>query len=197
MKDLYLQLIEIFIRRKDKFNKAEDRARRRDKYFTEIKAIDQNPNFDEDQKRVLKDSAAQNLTGSSLVTHQFVNYFLRKNYSSNFEISAATVAFWGSCIYFYDLEDGYITRIEINKFNYWCNLFMCFITCSGLGVVLVLLVLNGGEAVNFLSTNYHISATIIGALYLGLVFLILCISVFFFYLYTTLLEVKSSVNNSL
>lgn len=191
------KFLEIWISRKDKFKKADERANRRNDYFNEIKKIDSDTDLDEDQKRVLKDSAAQKLTGSSLVTHQFVSYFHRNNYSSNFEIIAATVAFWGSCISIYDLEDGYITRIEINNFNYWCNLFMCFITCSGLGVLLFFLVLNGGEVVNFLSTNYHISATIFGALYLGLVLLIFCISVFFFYLYTTLLEVKSSVNNSL
>lgn len=191
------KFLEIWISRKDKFKKADERANRRNDYFNEIKKIDSDTDLDEDQKRVLKDSAAQKLTGSSLVTHQFVSYFLRNNYSSNFEIIAATVAFWGSCISFYDLEDGYITRIEIHNVNYWCNLLMCFISCVGLGALLVFLILNGGEVVNFLSTHYHISATIFGAIYLGFVLIIFFIVLFFFYLYITLLEVKSSINNSL
>lgn len=64
-----MKAIELFINRKDKFKKAEERATRREVFFKEIAELDNNESLDEDRKRAMKNSAAQKLTGSGLVTY--------------------------------------------------------------------------------------------------------------------------------
>lgn len=188
-----MKLIEIFINRKDKYKKAEERSKRREMYFDEITSIENNHNLDANQKRALKNSAAQKLTGSGLATYEFLDYYYRHPDFINFEILSPMVAFWDqTLIKTYDNENR-IIKLEFNESAYWKELFFAFLSCIFLLAGLIFFAKQGNAIINFISSNYYINTNIIGVAYLIFILGLIGITLFFGFLFLTLLDLKRLV----
>lgn len=189
----FMKLIEIFINRKDKYKKAEERSKRREMYFDEITSIENNPNLDANQKRALKNSAAQKLTGSGLATYEFLDYYYRHPDFINFEILSPMVAFWDqTLIKTYDNEKR-IIKLEFNESAYWKELSFAFLSCIFLLAGLTFFAKQGNAIINFISSNYYINTNIIGVAYLIFILGLIGITLFFGFLFLTLLDLKRLV----
>ncbi|MGC3818636.1 hypothetical protein [Acinetobacter sp. G11] len=184
------KLIEIYISRKDKFKKAEERLKRRETYFEEISAIEINQNLNPSQKRAMKNSAAQKLAGSGLATYEFIDYYCRHPNFINFEIISPMVAYWDqTLIKTYDDEEK-IIKIEFNKMAYWKEKLLSFFSCILLLIGLIFFAVQGNSIINFISSNYYINTNIIGIAYLIFILGLLGIFLFFGFLFLTLLDLK-------
>lgn len=189
----FMKLIEIFINRKDKYKKAEERSKRREMYFDEITSIENNPNLDANQKRALKNSAAQKLTGSGLATYEFLDYYYRHPDFINFEILSPMVAFWDqTLIKTYDNEKR-IIKLEFNESAYWKELSFAFLSCIFLLAGLIFFAKQGNAIINFISSNYYINTNVIGVAYLIFILGLIGITLFFGFLFLTLLDLKRLV----
>ncbi|GAA5562438.1 hypothetical protein Asch02_03973 [Acinetobacter schindleri] len=94
MLDFLWKVIELFINRKNKFQKVKDVLERKKEFFREVARIDEDENLDEHEKRALKNALAQVLCGSRTVNYDLVDYYLRNKNFRNFEIISPLVAFW-------------------------------------------------------------------------------------------------------
>lgn len=189
------KLLEIWISRKDKFKKAEDRAKRREDFFNEIQLIEKEEKSGLDQSivRAKKNSAAQKLTGSGLVTYEFVDYYLRNPNFINFEILSPMVGFWEEVILKTYDEEHKLIKIEIKRWKYRKELFLCFSTCIFYFFIIWLLLKVAHETIEYLAFNLHISESVVGIIYSGVPLIFLCLLLFFCYLFVTLLDLERLV----
>lgn len=109
---------ELYLNRKDKFIKAEERLKRRLAFFEEVKKLDENNDLDENEKRSIRNSLAQIVCGSRLVDYELVEYYLKNKNFRNFEVIAPIVAFWDESIIKELDETGKIKEIKINERKY-------------------------------------------------------------------------------
>ncbi|WP_336942856.1 hypothetical protein [Acinetobacter modestus] len=188
------KLLEIWISRKDKFKKAEDRAKRREDFFNEIQLIEKEEKSGLDQSivRAKKNSAAQKLTGSGLVTYEFVDYYLRNPNFINFETLSPMVGFWEDVIK-KTYQDEKLVKIEINNFLYCKELGMSISTFLFSLLMIFLTVIAGKSSIKFLAENLHLSESIIAIVYCAIPLLFVCLSIFFGYLFLTLVDLKRLV----
>lgn len=187
------KLIELYLNRKDKFKKAEERLKRREVYFEEIASIEKNQNLDSDQKRAMKNSAAQKLTGSGLATYEFVDYYSRNPNFINFEILSPMVAFWDqTLIKTYD-DEKRIIKLELNRKAYWKEKILSFFSCASLGLGIFFLTKYGHVFINLISSNFFISSQIIGIAYLIFILGLIGLLLFFGFLFLTLIDLKRLV----
>ncbi|WP_312586420.1 hypothetical protein [Acinetobacter sp.] len=187
------KLIEIYISRKDKFKKAEERLKRREAYFEEISAIEKNQNLDPYQKRAMKNSAAQKLAGSGLATYEFVDYYCRHPDFINFEVISPMVAYWDqTLIKTYD-EGERIVKLEFNKKAYWKEMIFSFISWLFVLVGLIFFAIQANVIINLISSNYYINKNIVGIAYLIFILGLVGITLFFGFLFLTLLDLKRLV----
>lgn len=187
------KLIELYTNRKDSFKKAEERSDRREKYFQEISAIKINNDLNEYRKRALKNSAAQKLSGSGLVTYEFVDYYCRNPNFTNFEIIAPIVFLWEQVLKKTYDESGNLIHLEIIWSKYIKELALSFMSFLFIGSLLALLIFKGNTIVNFFSSGFYVSQSIVGIVYLVSLCFVLCALIFFLYLFLSLSDLRRLV----
>jgi len=174
-----LKLLEIYLNRKDKFKKIEERSERRVTYFAEISDINNDTDMTDHQKKVLKNSAAQKLAGSLLVDFELVDYFSKHPDFNNFDVIAPLVAFWDeTLIKTYD-ENLVLIKLELDpkahrKEKKNIKLSICFFAFAS-----VYFFMTSNSIIKYISTNFYISETVLG-LFFALILLIITGLIFFF-----------------
>ncbi len=111
------KILLLFVERKNKFQRAEEKLERRIKYFEDIKAID-DLNVDEAEKRARKNTAAQALVGSEIVSYRLIEFLIKNKNIINYEIVAKTLALWDTSLKIDKNEDNQITGIYLNNFKF-------------------------------------------------------------------------------
>ncbi len=187
------KLIELYINRKDKFKKADERLSRRQEYFKEIQLIEANKDLNSNEKRALLNSAAQKLTGSGLVTFEFADYYLRHPSFINFEIISPMVAFWDQMlIKTYD-EKQKIIKLEINRVKYVKEIASALFSSLFMAIVIFIFVRNGNQIINYLSDNFYVSKSFLGLAYLLFILLLVGLFILFNFIFLTLSVLKRLV----
>ncbi|ATZ63692.1 hypothetical protein [Acinetobacter bereziniae] len=187
------KLIELYINRKDKFKKADERLSRRQEYFKEIQLIEANKDLNSNEKRALLNSAAQKLTGSGLVTFEFADYYLRHPSFINFEIISPMVAFWDQMlIKTYD-EKQKIIKLEINRVKYVKEIASALFSSLFMAIVIFIFVRNGNQIINYLSDNFYVSKSFLGLAYLLFILLLVGLFILFNFIFLTLSDLKRLV----
>ncbi|MDQ9819251.1 hypothetical protein RFY44_10195 [Acinetobacter bereziniae] len=187
------KLIELYINRKDKFKKADERLSRRQEYFKEIQLIEANKDLNSNEKRALLNSAAQKLTGSGLVTFEFADYYLRHPSFINFEIISPMVAFWDQVlIKAYD-EKQKIIKLEINRVKYVKEIASALFSSLFMAIVIFIFVRNGNQIINYLSDNFYVSKSFLGLAYLLFILLLVGLFILFNFIFLTLSDLKRLV----
>lgn len=169
---------ELYLNRKDKFIKAEERLKRRLAFFEEVKKLDENNDLDEHEKRSIRNSLAQIVCGSRLVDYELVEYYQKNKNFRNFEVIVPIVAFWDESIIKEFDETGKIKQIKINEKKYiqekiymiFSNLFVFFVA--------LLFLINYERVMNVFVSTFHMDSYF--ALYVcGFLFLIITFLVLF------------------
>jgi len=187
------KLIELYINRKDKFKKLEERGKRRVNYFKEIAEIDADKDITLEEKRARKNSAAQKLIGNGLATQELVDYYFRHPEFVNFEIIAPIVGFWDQVlIKIYD-EDRKIIGLQLNQKLYFKELTMAVSSLILFAFIFIALIYFGNGFINFMAANFYISKSILGVAYLVLVSPIFLMFLFMVYLFLNLTDLKRLV----
>ncbi|MCH7337150.1 hypothetical protein [Acinetobacter sp. NIPH 2699] len=172
---------ELYLNRKDKFIKAEERLKRRLIFFEEVKKINANNDLDEHEKRTIRNSLAQIVCGSRLVDYELVQYYQKNKNFRNFEVIAPIVAYWDESINKELDETGKIKLITLDEKKYAQEKRNMIVSTTFL-FFLILLFLNCYERViNALITIFYLDSYI--ALYVcgGLFFIITFLAFFAFY----------------
>ena len=166
---------ELYLNRKDKFIKAEERLKRRLTFFEEVKKLDESNDLDEHEKRAIRNSLAQIVCGSGLVDYELVEYYQKNKNYRNFEVIAPIVAYWDESITKEFDETGKIKQIQINEKKY-AEEKRNMIASTAFLFFLVLLFLNRYEQIiNALVSTFHMDSYIVlyfcGALFMIITFL--------------------------
>lgn len=111
------KILLLFVERKNKFQNAEEKLKRRVKYFEDIKAIDA-LNVDDAEKRARKNAVAQELVGSQLVSYPLIEFLIKNENITNYEIIAKTLALWDASLKIDRNKDNQITEIGLNTWGF-------------------------------------------------------------------------------
>lgn len=187
------KLIELYISRKDKFAKSEDRARRRLEYFSEISEIESNKDMSSDEKRARKNSAAQKLTGNGLASYDLVDYYFRHPNFINFEVIAPIVGFWDQVLIKTTDENERITKLDLNMKTYSKEVAMALFSLTFIAFIFLVCISLGGRFINYMAVNYYMSKSVIGIGYLILISPIFCFWLLLFYWFLNLTDLKRLV----
>lgn len=123
------KILLLFVERKNKFQNAEEKLERRVKYFEDIKAIDA-LNVDDAEKRARKNAVAQALVGSQLVSYTLIDFLIKNENITNFEIVAKTLALWDTSLIINRNKDSQIIGIDLNNCEFVKEKVMLSITLS-------------------------------------------------------------------
>lgn len=123
------KILLLFVERKNKFQNAEEKLKRRVKYFEDIKAIDA-LNVDDAEKRARKNAAAQALVGSQLVSYRLIDFLIKNENITNYEIVAKTLALWDTSLIIDRNKDNQIIGIDLNNCEFVKEKVMLSITLS-------------------------------------------------------------------
>lgn len=172
---------ELYLNRKDKFIKAEERLKRRLTFFEEVKKLDENNDLDEHEKRSIRNSLAQIVCGSRLVDYELVEYYQKNKNFRNFEVIAPIVAFWDeSIVKEYD-SSGKLKLIKIHEKKYRSEKINSISSLFFIFSMAILFILFYQRVINAFVVTFHMDTYI--ALYVcGTLFLIItCLVLFAFY----------------
>lgn len=189
----FTKLIELYISRKDKFVKSDDRAKRRVDYFNEISEVEASTEMSHEEKRARKNSAAQKLTGNGLASQELVDYYFRHADFINFEIIAPIVGFWDQILIKAVDDDGKITKLELDSKAYRKEVGLAVGSLLTTFILFLLLINWGGAFINFIANNYYLGKGIVGIAYLVLISPVLMLFMFVFYLLLNLVDLKRLV----
>lgn len=189
----FTKLIELYISRKDKFAKSDDRAKRRNNYFNEISEIDTSKEMTLEEKRARKNSAAQKLTGNGLASQELVDYYFRHPDFINFEIIASIVGFWDQVLIKTTDENGRITKLDLNLKTYSKEVAMAISSMIFFAFVFLVLMSVGNLFINYMVVNFYISKSVMGIAYLILISPIFFMFLFILYLFLNLTDLKRLV----
>lgn len=123
------KILLLFVERKNKFQNAEEKLERRIKYFEDIKAID-DLKVDDAEKRARKNAVAQALVGSQLVSYRLIDFLIKNENITNFEIVAKTLALWDTSLIIDRNKDNQIIGIDLNNYEFVKEKLMLSITLS-------------------------------------------------------------------
>lgn len=123
------KILLLFVERKNKFQNAEEKLKRRVKYFEDIKAIDA-LNVDDAEKRARKNAVAQELVGSQLVSYRLIDFLIKNENITNYEIVAKTLALWDTSLIIDRNKDNQIIGIDLNNCEFVKEKVMLSITLS-------------------------------------------------------------------
>jgi len=189
----FTKLIELYISRKDKFSKSEDRAKRRTEYFNEISEINSDKEMSLEEKRARKNSAAQKLTGNGLASQELVDYYFRHPDFINFEVIAPIVGFWEQIlIKIYD-EQGKIVKLQLNKRKHSKEIAMATLSLIVFAFLFLVLLHLGNSIINYMVVNFYISKGVMGFAYLIFISPVFLMFLFMFYLFLNLTDLKRLV----
>ncbi|QHH95398.1 hypothetical protein FPL18_16955 [Acinetobacter gyllenbergii] len=168
---------ELYLNRKDKFIKAEERLKRRLTFFEEVKKLENNNDLDEQEKRVIRNGLAQIVCGSRLVDYELVEYYYRHKKFRNFEVIVPIVAFWDeSIVKEYD-SSGKIELIKIEEKKYRAektNSISSLVFIFGIAIVFILFYQRVIDAlVRVFHMDPYIALYVCGTLFLLINFLVL------------------------
>lgn len=168
---------ELYLNRKDKFLKAEERLNRRLTFLEEVKKVNANNNLDEHEKRAIRNSLAQIICGNRLVDYDLVDYYYRNKNFRNFEVIAPIVAFWDeSIIKEYD-ELGRIRSLKIDEKKYSQEKRNTAFILSYMFLVAILFIIFYQRVINIFVSTFHmdsyIALYVCGTLFLLINFLVL------------------------
>lgn len=187
------KLIELYISRKNKFVKSEERANRRNEYFNEINQIEAQASMSLEEKKARKNSAAQKLTGNGLTSHELVDYYYRKQDFINFEIIAPIVGLWDQVlIKIYD-EDGTLIELQLNKRKYAKELVLAIVSLIFFAFIFLLLLAIGKGFIEYFAGNFFINKSVMGISYLVFISPVLGMFLFILYLLLNLTDLKRLV----
>lgn len=189
----FTKLIELYISRKDKFVKSDDRAKRRVDYFKEISEIEASAEMSREEKRARKNSAAQKLTGNGLASQELVDYYFRHPDFINFEIIAPIVGFWDQVLIKIHDEKGKIIELRLNKTKYSKEVAMAICSLILFAFFFLGLLHLGSGFIDYMSNNFYISKGVMGVAYLVLISPIIFMFLFLFYLFLNLTDLKRLV----
>lgn len=189
----FTKLIELYISRKDRFVKSDDRAKRRADYFKEISEIEASAEMSQEEKRARKNSAAQKLTGNGLASQELVDYYFRHPDFINFEIIAPIVGFWDQVLIKAIDDDGKITKLELDPKAYRKEVGLASGSLLMTSLFFLLLFNWGSGFINFMANNYYLGKGVVGIAYLVLISPVLMLFMFVFYLLLNLLDLKRLV----
>ncbi|WP_212511405.1 hypothetical protein [Acinetobacter seifertii] len=181
MLDFLWKVIELFINRKNKFQKVKDVLERKKEFFREVARIDEDENLDEHEKRALKNALAQVLCGSRTVNYDLVDYYLRNKNFRNFEIISPLVAFWeDALIKEYD-KDGRLTLISIDTESYKRekrNIFSILL-CT---IILIICHVRLHAFTTLIFMNYlHVNVMIADYIFIAIFVLLIVLALLIFY----------------
>ncbi|PVZ90084.1 hypothetical protein C9426_01520 [Serratia sp. S1B] len=111
------KILVLFLERKSKFKRAEERLTRREEFFDGIKKID-NLDIEEYQKHARRNGLAQTLVGSRLVSYRLVDFVSRNKNIVNFETVSKDLAFWDTSLNIERDNDRNIIGITLNEDEY-------------------------------------------------------------------------------
>lgn len=117
----------LFVERKNKFQNAQEKIERRAKYFDDIKAID-SLDADDAEKRARKNAVSQALVGSQLVSYRLIDFLIKNENITNYEIVAKTLALWDTSLKIDKNEEYQIKEISLNKSEFVKEKIMLIIT---------------------------------------------------------------------
>lgn len=123
------KILLLFVERKNKFQNAEEKLKRRVKYFEDIKTIDA-LNVDDAEKRARKNAVAQELVGSQLVSYRLIDFLIKNENITNYEIVAKTLALWDTSLIIDRNKDNQIIGIDLNNCEFVKEKIMLSITLS-------------------------------------------------------------------
>lgn len=193
MSDLFLKLIELYINRKDKFVKAEERNTRRLEYFKTVKEVAENKEYSFELKTALLDSAAQKLTGSYKVNFEVVDYYYRHPDFINFEIVATHVWFWDESISkIYD-ENNTLVKLELDKVGYKKEVRNLYFSICFFIFAAIYFTVFSHSIINFLASKFYLSQTALGVVFIFILLVILGFTVFLLILLATLKDLPRLV----
>jgi len=179
------KIILLFLERKNKFKSAEDRYNRRAKYFDNLKIIT-DLNINEFEKRALRNSAAQELAGSQLISYELMHYLLENKNITNFEIISKNLVLWDNCLDIIRNKNNQIVGISLNNKTYIKEKITMFFLSSFMVFFLFIFILTFKKNVLWLQNAIllpeHISIIILISL-----FLLLLLFILFFYFITIML----------
>ncbi|MFG0589048.1 hypothetical protein ACF8D3_13570 [Acinetobacter sp. YQ_14] len=169
-----IKLIELFISRKDKFKKADERYERRIEFFSKVKLINEDETLSPEIRKALLDSAAQKLTGSPRGGYEIVEYFINTKKFINFEIVAPSVWFWDESIEKVYDENQKLIDIKLNEKGFKKEMLYLGFTIFFFFTITIFFILSGNNLINLIDANIYIGKQILGF------FLVLIILFFFF-----------------
>ena len=189
----FTKLIELYISRKDKFIKSDDRAKRRNVYFSEISEIEKSTEMSLEEKRARKNSAAQKLTGNGLASQELVDYYFRHPDFINFEMIAPIVGFWDQVLIKTMDDNGRITKLDLNLKIYSKEVVMAISSMIFFAFIFLTLLTLGNWFINYMAMSFYISKSIMGVAYLILISPIFFMFLFIFYLLLNLTDLRRLV----
>lgn len=136
MWEFIYKVLMLFCERKDKYKHAEEKAIRRDKFFNDIKSID-NSEFNDYEKRARKNVISQELVGNQLVSFELIDFLIKNKNIINFEIVAKTIALWETSLVISINDKNEITKIIIQKKEYRKEKIMMFISLFFIAFILI------------------------------------------------------------
>ena len=189
----FTKLIELYISRKNKYLKSEERAKRRIEYFKDISDIDADVNMSLDERRARKNSAAQKLTGTGLVSQEIVDYYYRHSDFINFETIAPIVGFWEQVLVKeYDEQDR-IIKLWLDTRMYSKEIGMSIFSLIFFTALFFLLIRFSNTFINFMADSFYLSKSFFGVVYLILISPLFFMLLFLLYIFINLIDLKRLV----
>lgn len=172
------KIFELYLNRKDKFTKANERLERRLKFLNQVKEINANEQIDVNEKRAIKNGLAQIVCGSRLVDYDLVDYYYRNKNFRNFEVIAPLVAYWDESIIKEFDEAGILKKIIIDEKKYSIEKRNMISTCIFFFIVSTIFIIFYQGFIGFFVKIFHMDSYV--ALYVcGILFLSITFLVFF------------------
>lgn len=170
------KIFELYLNRKDKFTKANERLDRRLKFLNQVKEINANEQIDVNEKRALKNGLAQIVCGSRLVDYDLVDYYYRNKNFRNFEVIAPLVAYWDESIIKEFDEAGILKKIIIDEKKYKVEKQNMISTCIFFLIMnlIIFIFYQGfiGFFVNIFHMDPYVALYVCGVLFLSVTFLV-------------------------
>ena len=171
------KFFELYLNRKDKFTKANERLDRRLKFLNQVKEINVNEEIDDNEKRAIKNGLAQIVCGSRLVDYDLVDYYYRNKKFRNFEVIAPLVAYWDESIIKEFDEAGILKKIIIDEKKYKVEKQNMISTCIFFLIMNLIIFIFYQWFIGFFVKIFHmdpyVALYVCGVLFLSVTFLVL------------------------
>lgn len=186
------KILLLFVERKNKFHNAEEKLVRRVEYFEDIKAVD-SLDVDVVEKRARKNAVAQVLVGSQLVSYQLIDFLIKNENITNYEIVAKTLALWDTSLIINKNDDNQIIGISLNTYEFIKEKIMLLITLIFIIFMFIFSIYIFKDNVLWLKSALMLSEYVSIIVILSLVLGLLAVAVFLFITTIVLFDLKRIV----